>query len=92
MKELFLKQAEIFEKYNIVITYFAYLNLKGDYEYRTYFKDLNNKYLHNPLQIEKLPGNKFKTSYSFHNSLKESLEWVINEAETYVKESRPVDC
>lgn len=82
MKELFEKQAELFEKYNVLVTCIASKGKNG-YEFKSYFKDLNKGYVHNPITYERDANKVVKYYYTYHNSLKEALEWIIKEAEIY---------
>lgn len=85
MNELFLKQAEIYQKYNILICYFSY-RLQDNIKYRIYFKDHKNGYIHNPvIVIRDNEGKPIKYYYTgIFDSLEESLEWIIKEVENYI--------
>lgn len=73
MKELFERQSILLEN-GIMITYFAYEDINKEWRYRSYFKDLNNKYLFNPI-VDK--------SYVSNSSIEKMLEYIISEAEKY---------
>lgn len=81
MKELFEEQYRIYENHNIVITYFHHKD-----GYRIYFKDINKNYIHNPTTV--IRDNQGKPVKVFHTgdfpTLKESLEWIINEVKIYI--------
>ncbi len=87
MKELFEKQAKIYEKYKILICYFCYQD-QGEYKFAIYFKDLVNHTYQKPITIIKNEkGETIKYYYTGNrfDSLEEALEWVFNEIENYIK-------
>ena len=79
MKELFEIQASIFEKHNILISYFS----TDSGKIRIYFKDLNNNYLHNPITYEVNSNKKTNGYYLLHNNLEEALKHIIQEINIY---------
>jgi len=81
MKDLFVRQAELLEKYGILITYFSFKNGYKNDMYRFSFKDLKNGYEHSP-SLEEIMD--MKVAYRSFDSFKIGLGDIISEVENYL--------
>lgn len=83
MKQLFIQQLEILEKYNILITYFSYDD-KGIWKYRIYGKSLTSKVIIDPKkEIIKDDGTKTYIHHSF-KTLEDALYFIFEKIEEYI--------